>query len=239
MIFGVIETENIIQVNDKVRISGVKSFVSKDEDAVSLVEIEPEAAAGFIDVTGTSAKDWYLDWSYSGVTRAVVVSLRITTGPVLTPTNVQTFTAQINVRTAVDDYLFSSDQDLINLEPDLLKWVPDGRSSFLNVHRAAQEKIMDWLNESGVEDVSGNKLTKAALVDLDEVRSWSRDLTLSLIFKGLQNAVDDIFSDKAKYYQSEALKRQARAKLRLDLNGDATVSLGESIDMTSRDLVRE
>lgn len=233
MIFGALELEDVVQVSDKTRLNATKSFISKDNAAVTLVEIQPEASESFITVTGTSYKDWYLDWAYSGATRTVTVSLRITAG------TVSTFTKSISVVTSASDYLFSSDQDLVALEPDILKWVPDGRASYLNVHRAAQKKIMDWLNESGIEDQSGNKLTKAALVDIDEVKSWSRDLTLSLIFKGLQNAVDDVFASKAKYYESESLKRQNRAKLRLDLDGDAVVDIGESINMISRDMVRE
>jgi hypothetical protein len=232
-IFGVLDVESVVQVDDQTRLSGVKSFLSKDNAAITLVEIEPEAGSGFITVTGTSSKDWFLDWSYSGVSRTVVASLRITAGSTLT------FTKSISVVTAADDKLFSADVDLIELEPDLLNYVPRGRSSYLNVHRAAQKKIMDWLNESGVVDVSGNKLTKADVVDLDEVRAWSRDLTLSLIFKGLQNAVDDVFSDKAKYYESQAANRQNRARLRLDLNNDGSISLADSVNMTSRDLIRE
>jgi hypothetical protein len=237
MIFGVLELESVIQINDKTRLSGLKSFVTKDEEAISKVEIEPEAGVGFIEVTGTSFKDWYLDWIYTGATRTVTVSLRVTVGT-LTPVDA-TFTKTISVVTAADDALFSGDQDLVALEPDILRWVPDGRSSFLNVHRESQKKIIDWLNESGVTDVNGVALTKAAVVNVDEVRSWSRDLTLHLIFKGIQNAVDDVFSDKAKFYEAQSLKRQSRAKLRLDLNGDDTIDLGEEINMISRDLVRE
>jgi hypothetical protein len=232
-IFGVLEVESTVQVNDKTRLNASKSFISKDEDPVTLVEIEPEAAAGFIDVTGASSKDWFLDWVYVGASRNVTVSLRITAG------TVQTFTKTLAVTTAVDDNLFSSDQDLIAYEPDILKWVPQGRASYLNVHREAQARILEWLDEAGLTDRDGNRLTKAALVDVQEVRAWSRDLTLSLIFKGIQNAVDDVFAGKAQHYASEAVKRSDRTRLRLDLNGDDTISRNESVFMNTRELLRQ
>lgn len=232
-IFGVLEVESTVQINDKTRLSATKSFVSKGSTAISLVEIEPEAGVGFSTVTGTSAKDWFLDWSYSGVSRAVVVSLRITAGTTVTVSKT------IAVVTAADDGLFSGDQDLVAYEPDILRWVPDGKASFLNVHREAQGKIVDWLNESGVETTAGAALTKDNLVNVAEVKAWSRDLTLSLIFNGVSNAVDDVFSQKAKHYKAQAEDRRDRAKLRLDLDDDGDADLGESINMGSKDLIRE
>lgn len=232
-IFPVVEMESVVQVLDKTRISATKSFVSKDNVAITLVEIEPEAGNGFIAVTGTSYKDWYLDWSYSGATRTVTASVRITAGTTVTVTKV------ISVVTAVDDMLYSSDADIIALEPDILKWVPEGRSSYLNVHREAQGKILDWLAEAGITDVDGNRLGKDRIVDVDEVKSWSKYLVLSLIFRGIYNSVDDVFSDKASFYASQAKDRADRTKVRLDLDGDGETSLAEDVNLQSRDLVRE
>jgi hypothetical protein len=232
-IFPVLETEDIVQEIDKTRLNAVKSFVSKGVTAITLVEIEPEAGYGFIDVTGTSYKDWYLDWSYSGPSRSETISLRVTAG------TTSTITKTIQVLTAADDYLFSVDQDIMALEPDILKWCPEGKNSYLNIHREAQKKIIDWLDESGVTDTEGNKLTKEAVVDVSEVRSWSRYLTLSLIFRSIYNAVDDVFSDKSKYYETLAKKASDRAILRLDLDGDGEINLGEAIVVMSKDLVRE
>lgn len=232
-IFPVLETEDVIQIGDKIRLNGTKSFLSKDNVAVTLVEIEPEAGNGFITVTGTSYKDWYLDWSYSGATRTVVVSLRITAG------TTTTVTQSVSVVTAADDYLFSNDYDIKALEPDILKYVPEGRKSYLNVHREAQKKILDTLDEAGYTDTEGNKLTKSAVVDISEVRAWSKYLALSFIFRGIYNAVDDVFAEKARHYESMASKAFDRAKIRLDLDGDGAIAVGEAVEVVSRDLVRE
>lgn len=238
MICGILEQENVVQVGDKTRISALKSFVTKGEQAIDKVEIKPEASGSFIDVTGSDQSEWFLDWVYTGVSRSVIVSVKITTAGA-TPTN-ETFTKTLEVVTEADDKLFSSDKDLIALEPDILQWVPVGRASWLNVHRAAQEKIMDAINKMGIINrVTKDPLTKDAFIDLDEVRFWSRDLTLALIYKSCQNAVDDVFSEKAKHYFAEAAKATNRARLRLDTNDDGEAESSEAIGMTSANLVRQ
>lgn len=233
MIFPVLEVESTVQIDDKTRLSGSKTFVSKDNAAITLVEIEPEAGAGFIDVTGASYKDWYLDWAYGGASRDVTVTLRVTAGSTVS------FSKVVSVLTEADDMLYSNDQDIIAIESDILKWVPEGRSSYLNVHREAQIKIVDWLAEANITDVDGNRLGKDRIIDIDEVKSWSKYLTLSLIFRNISNSIDDIFSEKAKYYTSVAKDKADRTKVRLDLDGDGQTSRAEDVNFQSRDLIRE
>jgi hypothetical protein len=237
MICGVLEIENTVQVGDKTRLDAGKSFVTKGELPVVKVEICPDFANDptFIDVTGVDFRDWYLDWVYSGATRVVTVKLKI---HIVLDVTFSIFDKTLQINTAADDMLFSNDKDLTAIEPDILKWVSDGRSSWLNVHRSAQEKIIDWLNKSGIEDAAGKALTKVDVKDVDEVRFWSRDLTLALIFKSIQNAVGDVFSEKAKFYFGEADKSTHRAKLRLDLNHDGTISKSEGVGLTSAALIR-
>lgn len=244
MICGILELENVVQISDKTRLSALKSFVSKGEFDITKVEIQPENAAGYIDVTDTDPRNWFLDWIYTGATRVVTVSLRVTSNPgdpdadPVVDAVVSTVTKTIQIYTATDDALFSSDKDLMAIEPDILKWVPDGRASWLNVHRAAQEKILDWMNKAGITDMAGLPLTKAAVVDVDEVRFWSRDLCLAIIFKGIQNLPGDVFSEKAKFYFTEASKASDRAKLRLDIDGDGTLGPNDSVGLTSAELIR-
>ena len=77
-IFGVLDFDPVVQVNDKIRLKAIRSFVSKDEAAITLVEIEPVAGNGFIDVTDADPNELFLDWSYA-TDGTAVVSLRITT----------------------------------------------------------------------------------------------------------------------------------------------------------------
>jgi len=214
MLFPVLELESIVQVDDKTRLSGLKSYISKDESAITLVEIEPEASAGFIDVTGTGSDDFYLDWQYS-TDGVKTVSIRLTNAG-----GSSLITKDLTVVTKAEDYLFSADSDLIGYEGDLLNYVRPGRNSFLDKHRAAQSKIVSFLDEKGVTDDNGDRLTKVAIVNLEEVKEWSTALTLSIIFEEISNAVDDIFMDKSQKYKQAALTHKNRAFLRLDKDGD-------------------
>jgi len=210
-IFPIIETENIVQIDDKTRIKADKTYVAKGSAAITLVEIQPEGTESFINVTGTSSRDWYLDWNYSGISRTVTVAVRVTTDglPV-------TSTRDIEIITQADDKLFSSDDDITPYESDVLKYVEQGRNSFLNKHRAVQGLILDVLNDEGIYDSSGNRITKDAIIDIAEVNTWSKFWTLGLIFDDFQNSEGDKFLEKANKY----FKRANRAR---DENGDTRI----------------
>ncbi len=235
-IFPKLRTDRIIQIEDGTRLDATQTFVSKDEAAITLVEIQPEATESFVDVTSTGnnrERNWFLDWQYSGASRTVDVTVRVTTdgAPV-------TFTQQMEVITAADDKLFSDDYDLLVKEEDITKWLPDGRTSFKYKHRQVQTMIIEDFNERGVTDKDGVKLTKDAFVDVEEVRQWALNMVLSLIFKDNSNVVGDVFDLKGNNYMSEALTHKHRAFYRLDLDGDGSISLGEKSPFRTVDLVR-
>ena len=233
MIFPNLQLENVVQVNDKTRIDSTKSFISKDEDPITLVEVEVESGNGFIEVGSPGlSKDWFLDWQYD-TAGTKTVSCRITTSgaPV-------TKTVTLAVLTESEDNLFSSDTDLTALEHDILKWVPQGRNTFKNYHRKAQSLIMAWLDENGHTDIDGNRLTKDAFVDKEEVKHWSAALTLSLIFSSISNSVDDVFMEKSKEYASLAVSHRKRLILRLDVDGDSVIDTNEGINIKTLDMVR-
>ena len=136
----------------------------------------------------------------------------------------------------MDDKLFSGDEDLVSHEPDILNYIPEGRYSFKNIHRASQDKIIDWLDEHRITDSSGDKLDKDNIHDIEEVRHWSKYLTLSTIFEGLSNSVDDIFKFKSDNYLGLAESANNRSQLRLDLDKDGNVDL--RTDLRTMDLSR-
>lgn len=232
-IFPNLNIENIVQTHDTIRLDATRSVASKDEAAISLVEIEPESGSGFIDVTGSKAKDWFLDWQYAGASRTVTVSVRVTTDGVPV-----TSTFDLEVITPADDKLFSNDGHLLEEESDILKFLPDGKSSFNWQHRKAQKLIIKKMNDDAVEDYDRNKITKDAFVDITEVQEWSAALTLALIFKDNSNVVNDNYAIKSNDYFSIAAERQQRAFFRLDLNGNGTIETGERSQFQTKDLVR-
>ena len=231
MIFPNVIAEPIVQINDKTRIDCSKSFVSKDENAVTEVTIEPETGSGAISVFNSAQKEWYLDWQYSTAgTKTITVEITTDGLPV-------SYTHDIEIVTSATDKLFSDDSFLQRHESDIMRYVPKGRNTFLNVHRQAQERILAYLEECGFS-ANGQKITKDNVVNLDEVRQWSGYLTLHLIFNDLWQDPDDALKQKADDYLSKADNAKNRAHLRLDTNGDGNVDAQEGIQMRSLNLIR-
>ena len=228
MIFPVLKLENIVQVGDQTRLDARKSYTTPDEASITLLEIEPEAGSGFLDITSNQ----FLDYQYS-TDGDKSVSLRITTDGAP-----ETLSKTITVISEVDDKLFSSDEELTPHEPDILEYVRSGRNSFLNVHRTAQDRILTWLDEHRITDVNGDRLTKDAIIDIEEVNDWSKFMVLRMIFEGLSNSIDDIFSAKAiRYRELEAIARN-RSQLRFDKDGDGNID-ATAYDMRTFRMVRK
>ena len=209
-IFGNLHLEEKLQINEKTRIDCSRSFVS-NEAAISLMRIKPEDGGTFVTVT----TDKYLDWAYETAgTKTVTVEIT-------TDGSAHEFTKTIEVVSEANDYLWSSDADLVQHEPDIMNYVPEGKNAFLNIHRLAQTRILAWLDEKKIWDDDNNKLTAAAVAAAD-MAEWSKYLTLQYIFEGLSNSMDDIFHEKGLRYRALAETAASRAVLRLDIDGDGS-----------------
>lgn len=235
--FPNLEIEPTVQVNDRTRLDASKSFATQDLGDVTKVEIDPGTGT-YINVTPATPSDsslWYLDyvWADAG-TKTLRCQITTATGGVAATSISKT----IEVVTEAADKLFASDNDLVGHESDILKWVKPGRNTFKDIHRAAQTSILAYLDRQGYTDDLGNKLTKAAIVDLSEVRQWSTMLALKMIFQGIQNAKDDVFKEKAEHYEELELEERNRAILRLDLDGDEESTNNEGFNIGSGSLVR-
>ena len=229
-IFPKIEVDPIVQVSDKVRINATKTDVSKDEAAISLVEIDPGDGSGYIDVTGNvpiNSKNWFLDYEYATDGDYTILVQVTTDGP---PSSTS---YDVSVITAAEDRLFSSDQDLILEESEILRWVPDGRASFKYVHRSVQNLILEWLYRAGYTKYEQAKYTKADIIDISEVSLWSRYWVLALIYKDNSNKVAGALNDKQAQYESLRDQWSQKSILRLDYNGDGVSDPGENLNLTS------
>lgn len=136
------------------------------------------------------------------------------------------------------DRLFCSDKDLTAHEPDLMKWVPAGRSSYKDVIRRSQGLIMAWMDEKGWVNSYQEKYTKWDIADLEEVKQWSIFQTLKLIMMGLSNVTDDVFDKKAKEYSKFEEAARQRVILRVDINKDGEVDATEGVSIYSGSLFR-
>lgn len=216
-VFINLDYEPTVQVDDKIRLDASKTFIAKTSPAITIVEIQPTAAASFYAVTGSSSKDWYLDWSYAAAaTNVVTVRVTVTGGAQTTKT------FSISSITAETDALWSSDNDLTLYEPEILKYLPNGWSSYKRVHRRAQTTILNSLDERKIWDYNGNKFVKGDLLTTTEVRDWSIALTLQYIYEGTSNQIGDVFGEKAKKYATLANDRSNRAVIRIDYDKSGT-----------------
>lgn len=229
-IFPDLVSDKLVAVDDRLRLDATNTIKTPDEADITLVRIDP--GSGFIDVTGNSAKDWYLDWEYT-TDGAKTATVEVTTdgAPV-------TKTLDITVISVADDKLFSDDQDLKSLETDIIKYLPKGRNSFKYAHREAQNQILQYFYKIGLVDVNGDKLTKDAILDVEEVRFWSKYLTHKLIFMDLSTIPGDQFDIQSQRFDAEMNYWRHASQVKLDLNGDGNTDAQEGADITWRRLDR-
>ena len=63
--FPILEIEEKVQVNDKTRLNGSKSFVSKGETSITTATITPGTGASAINIFNSDSAEWYSDFGWS------------------------------------------------------------------------------------------------------------------------------------------------------------------------------
>lgn len=234
--FVKINNEPLVQVEDMTRIDISSSFTTSQNDEITTYEIDPDSSGNFIDVT----ENKYLDWAYSS-SGSMSIEARITTASGATYSK----SSEIEVITEENDCLLSGDSDLVCLEPEIRCYIPNGRCSFLDVHRCARDMILDYLADQrifkseGCDEYGNPKFSKIEAQDINDkahFNKWSTYLTLMMIYDGIWNQVDDVFYVKARRY--EGLMESARNKgaLHFDTDGDGVAD--RKVDLLVRRLSR-
>lgn len=247
-IFIDVKHDATVQVGDKIRFDFSKSFVPRPfvtATDITLIEVDPVDDGNWITIhnsavpaTKLAVKDWYFDWVYldkSGVTVDDIqpISFRFTASDATT----QTKSVSVNLLTVAQDNLFSNDNDLIAHEPDIMRWLPDGRSSWNYVHRRAQERILSYLFEKGYKNTDGSPFTKDQILEKYDVKEWSTFMSLKIIFGSIINSKDDVFVQKARFYENLEGKAN-KTDIRVDLNADGTQSQEETVSLNGPLLIR-
>lgn len=225
MIFINCINEGLIQVNDKTRIDVSRSFVSGE--GITDIEIEPEAAAGFVSVYNSDQDKWFLDWQYS-MDGEKVISVRATDG---TSTITQTFS--ITVISVEDDNLYSNDAQLFAIESELKRYLPPGKSSFTYLHREAQSRILAYLDRKRIWNDDGEPYNKNQINLFNQLQKWSLYETAYIIYNDLFITVGDKFSQKINQYKALRNIERDRAALRIDKDNTGTY---DRFDDTVQDL---
>jgi len=217
MRFPKLTLETTVQVDDKTRLDASLTFVTDDE-TITNIEIQPESIESFISVFVVDDSDkWFLDWAYEADGQKAVI-VRVTTDA-----GVKEKTYLIDVLTEVDDALFSGDADIYPYEPDLNFHLPKGKNSWLFAHRAAQTKIIAYLDEQRIWKQDGTRFSKLDVFDKEEFKRWSMFQALLIVFESLQSRDNDIFEEKRIGYEKDMREARNRASLRLDVDGDGVV----------------
>lgn len=232
MIFHKVTLEPVVQVDDMTRIDAGGSFVSSDEGDITTLRISPNNGVDWFDVTlvSSSMDKYFLDWAYDTAgTQTIQVEITTT----LTAATIKSYT--LEVLSVEDDCLFSDDNDLVRFEPEVLCYLRHGRSSFLDIHRCAQQIILDYLNlQIEIKDCENpcdvpRKLVAKDLFCKQEVKTWSVYQTLVLIYEGLSNQVDDIFDKKSIKYTGLMNAARNRAEITVDYDQDGKADKKERL----------
>lgn len=246
-LFPVLDIEAIVQEGDKTRLDATKSYCSGDIKTITKIEIQPDSAEAFYDVTEEGYLDWQYDFDPTIVppatvipdtnSHAVVVKITGLVDPEDPMTSTfKLLTKNLTIISEGADMLFSTDDMLRKHEGDILKYVADGRATFKDVHRRAQTLILAWLDKESFIDDLGNKLTIKSLADLTELREWSGMMVLRLIFESVRSANDDVFSEKAEKYRGLEDFYRDRAIIHINVPGADTTNatfVAEPLDIRS------
>ncbi len=225
MIFPHIKIETLVQEKDKTRIDVSRSFANSE--TITLYEISVDNEVTYIDVT----ENMHLDWAFSTEgTYPIFVRL---TGSVSAPV---TDSKTMLVITEAEDNLFSNDEELVLHEDDILNYVREGRSTYLDKHRLAQQMILNDLDKNQIWKQDGSRYIASDIVDTQEFSEWSKFMVLRVVMESLSNDINDIFHEKAVRYRSMEVEAKKRACLRLDSNGDGEID--EAVNLMSGDLIR-
>jgi len=221
-LFPNITFETVLQVDEKTRLDGSRSFVTDGENITDVL-IKPSATDDFISVyNGGDSDKWSLDWAYEA-DGFVDVSIKIVAD---SGEKIKTYTSGVNVLTVEIDALLSSDNDMLPFEPKIHRYLPKGKNSFIYAHRKAQERILAYLDEQRMWKNDKSRYSKLDLSTVsdpefkDQFRQWSSFEALLIIFESFQVSSGDIFNEKKKEYTVLRNGARTRSALRLDQNGD-------------------
>lgn len=231
MIFLSCMREELVQVGDKTRIDVSKSFFNGD--AITDIRIKPEASESFLSVFNANPAKWYLDWAYStdGVKN---ISVEATDG---LSTVSQDF--QIEIISAADDNLYSSDAQLFSIESELRKYIPQERSSFNHIHREAQQRILAYLDRKRIWKDNGDAYSKDEINITGELAKWSLYEAAYLIYMDLYIQNGDKFREKMNDYKELRNYERDRGAIKVDKDGSGTIENNSEIqDLKSFRLIR-
>jgi hypothetical protein len=139
--------------------------------------------------------------------------------------------------------VFSDDQDLKRELYEIEKFLPVGVNSHILSHVSARDEIIQELRADGryKKDFSTGKLkdiTAFDLLDISQVNTASKYLTLSKILFSVSDNPEDFYSVKANHYRGLYNKSMKTFYLSVDVDDDGKVDNSENMASNNGGLVR-
>jgi PKD repeat protein len=227
--FAILKSDDKVFEGDKLQLDASQSFVTPDDAfAATSHQISFDAGSTWINITTLKKLDYIFSTSGDKTIQLKVTS----TG------GTQTVSKTVTVLDLTEQALFSKDADLYLYEPEIDRYLPKKWSSWNLIHLAAQQFIIDWLDENAITKSDGEKFAVADFGDSQQVKQLSCFKALELIYEGNSNVVGDLSSVKRDKYKGMVIEKLSRANLRLDYNDDGTIDTNEKINLMSGTLVR-
>jgi hypothetical protein len=238
MVGIVLNSESIVRVGDKIRLDASPTTYVPVTPSITIasVTIKPEATAPVFNVTGSpvNKKGWFVDYFYS--THGVkTVTVEVT----LSDSTVSTKTFSVTVLSEADDKLLVDDSEFRSLDFELMRFIPDGYSSWRHVHRRATAETLFFINALRLKRYDGQPLGFDEVNGSRLARQFATLTSLSLIYQQLSNKPDDKFYQRYLDAKKSLEQLKATPDWVFDFDGDGELTSNESADLLTGRLLRE
>ena len=199
------------------------------------------AVAGLIEDTKAFSRSGFIqfekpsDWAKTTVNGAEKFFIRF--APLL----------DLSVGTSIQgmNIVFSDDQDLKGIYPAVANYLGSTETTFILRHENSRDLIIQELRNRAFQKKGDLKsyyesIDPWDILEIDEVRMWSANLTMSNIFSSLQANTNDLYSQKSEEFSEKAEYYKAAVFLTLDKDDDGVMDSSESAsDISTRRLIRK
>lgn len=141
--------------------------------------------------------------------------------------------------------VYSDDQDLLSEEPNLLNQRASGETTFILRHQSSRDDIVQHIRNKGKYKESNatgeaKQIDVWDFLDIEEIKQWSKYLTLSKIYESLSTKEDDIYWVKATRFKDKAEAASNIYYSTIDTDDDGAPDIEEKLGtmMSSSTLVR-
>lgn len=141
--------------------------------------------------------------------------------------------------------VYSDDNELTAEVPGLLNQLASGENSFILRHQASRDDIVQHIRNKGkfkerYSDGNTYQIDAWDFLDIEEIKNWSKYLTLSKIFENLSTREDDVYWIKSKRFLDKANEASNLYYATLDLDDDGNLDIEERLGtfLKSSTLVR-